>query len=137
MGERELSERAARTRAAVLAYLDALNAHDADRVATCVSADFVNEHTAAGAVSRFGRAAYRAALDGFLADFRELRYEPEQVLVDGSRCAGPYRLTARVRSAADRAIDVRGVFVFAVDDDGLVAHRVDYWDSAEVARQLS
>jgi ketosteroid isomerase-like protein len=137
VGERELSEQAARTRAAVLAYLDALNAHDADRIAACVSADFVNEHTAAGAVSRFGRTEYRAALDGFLADFQQLRYDPEQVLVDGDRCAVPYRLTATVRSAGDRAIAVRGVFVFAVDDDDLVAHRIDYWDSGEVARQLA
>ena len=47
----------------VRGYLDALNAHDADRVASWVADDFVNEHTAKGAISRYGRAEYRAALD--------------------------------------------------------------------------
>ena len=32
---------------------------------------------------------------------------------------------------------VRGVFRFRVDADGLIAHRVDYWDSGEVHRQLA
>ena len=30
-----------------------------------------------------------------------------------------------------------GVFRFRVDPDGLIAHRVDYWDSGEVHRQLA
>jgi ketosteroid isomerase-like protein len=57
-----VGQRLTPTRQAVEGYLDALNAHDADRVASWVALDFVNEHTAAGAVSRHGRAAYRAAL---------------------------------------------------------------------------
>ncbi|MGH8862063.1 MAG: nuclear transport factor 2 family protein [Jatrophihabitantaceae bacterium] len=124
------------TRTAITAYLDALNAHDADRAAACVASGFVNEHTAAGAVSLVGRAAYREALDGFLADFEQLAYTPEAIIADGRRCAVPYRMTALVRSAGGRRIEVRGVFVFTVDGAGLLERRVDYWDSGEVARQL-
>lgn len=119
------------TREAVTAYLEALNAHDADRIAACVSADFVNEHTSSGGVSRTGRAAYRAALDEFLDEFVDLHYEPEQVLVDGSRCAVPYRMTAVLHG---RPLDVRGVFVLVVDEAGLIGRRTDYWDSAQVPR---
>jgi ketosteroid isomerase-like protein len=119
------------TREAVTAYLAALNAHDADGIAACVSPEFVNEHTAVGAVSRRGRAEYRAALDGFLTAFADLHYEPEQVLVDGSRCAVPYRMTARLDG---RSLDIRGVFVFVVDEGGLIARRTDYWDSGQVPR---
>lgn len=119
------------TRQAVTAYLDALNAHDADRIAGCVSLDFVNEHTSTGGVSRIGRAEYRAALEGFLGEFADLHYEPEQVLVDGSRCAVPYRLTAVLQG---RPLAVRGVFVFVVDEAGLISKRTDYWDSAQVQR---
>jgi ketosteroid isomerase-like protein len=124
-----VGQRLTPTRLAVEGYLDALNAHDADRVASWVAPDFVNEHTAAGAVSRHGRAAYRAALDRFLADFAGLHYAPEQVIVDGPNCAVPYRMTALLNG---RPLDIRGVFVFVVGDDGLIAKRTDYWDSAGV-----
>ncbi|WP_369222364.1 nuclear transport factor 2 family protein [Streptomyces sp. R39] len=124
------------TRAAVEAYLAALNAHDADAVAACVAEDFVNEHTSSTGQSRRGRAAYRAALTGFLAEFGDLRYVPEHVLVDGARAAVPYVMTFRMRSAGDRPVRIRGVFLFTVAK-GLVTHRTDYWDGDEVRRQLA
>jgi len=117
---------------AVARYLEALNAHDGDAVAAAVTEDFVNEHTSAGAVTRVGRAAYRAALDGFLARFRDLHYEVEDLLVDGERAAVAYTMTAVV---GGRPLAIRGVFRFRVRD-GRVAHRVDYWDGADAARQI-
>jgi steroid delta-isomerase-like uncharacterized protein len=124
------------TRAAVEAYLAALNAHDADAVAACVAEDFVNEHTSSMGQTRRGRAEYRAALPGFLDNFQDLRYVPERVLVDGEWAAVPYVITFRMRSAGDRPVRNRGVFVFTVID-GLITHRTDYWDSGEVQRQLA
>jgi steroid delta-isomerase-like uncharacterized protein len=124
------------TREVVERYLTALNAHDPDAVAACVAEDFVNEHTSTMGHSRRGRAEYRRALDDFLADFGNLQYEIEQVLVDGAAAAVRYRMSFALRSAAGRAVTVRGVFVFEVGD-GLITHRVDYWDSGEVERQLS
>lgn len=118
-------------------YLDALNAHDAEAIVACVAEDFLNEHTATGGQNRHGRAEYRAALTGFLHDFRELTYRPEAVIADGDRVAVPYRMTFSHRPSAGARVDIRGVFVFRVDADGLIAHRLDYWDSAEATRQLS
>ena len=122
----------AATRAAVDRYVAALNGHDADTIAAAVTDDFVNEHTSAGGISRTGRAAYRQALDGFLGQFADLRYEVEDVLVDGDRAALAYTMTAVVDGCP---IAIRGVFRFRVRG-GLVAHRVDYWDGAEFARQI-
>ncbi len=124
------------TRAAVEAYLAALNAHDADAAAACVAEGFVNEHTSSMGRSRKGRAEYRAALTGFLENFGDLRYVPECFLVDGESAAVPYVMTFRMRSAGDRPVRVRGVFVFTVAD-GLITRRTDYWDSGEVQRQLA
>lgn len=124
MGERVL------TRAAVERYLAALNAHDPDAIAACVAENFVNEHTSMLGRGVTGRAAYRKNLTGFLAEFADLRYEVEDLLVDGDRAALAYTMSFR---PADREpIRVRGVFRFRVDADGLIAHRVDYWDSAAV-----
>jgi predicted ester cyclase len=102
-----------------------------------VSPDFVNEHTSLRGHSRHGRADYRSALDRFLADFAELHYEVLQLLVDGRRAAAEYRMTFRMLSAGGRPVSVRGVFLFALDDAGLIAHRTDFWDSAQVDRQLA
>lgn len=126
-----------RTGEAVRRYLAALNARDADVVADCVSAGFVNEHTAALGRTVTGRAAYRARLDGFLAEFADLHYEVEEMLVDGDRAAVAYRMSFRLVSAGKVPVRIRGMFRFKVDADGLVAHRIDYWDSAEVHRQLA
>lgn len=125
------------TRASVQRYLDALNAHDADAIAACVAEDFVNEHTSAMGHSRYGRAAYRAALDGFLAGFADLHYEVEELLADGDRAAVAYRMSFRSVSDGGTPVVVRGVFRFHVGVDGLISHRVDYWDSGEVTRQLA
>ena len=113
------------------AYLAAFATGDPDAVTALVTDDFVNEHTAVGGVNRYGRAAYRAALDGFLGSFAGLHYAAEQVIVDGPSAAVPYRMTAVLDG---RPLDIRGVFVFAVDADGLIAKRTDYWDSGHVPR---
>jgi hypothetical protein len=39
--------------------------------------------------------------------------------------------------AGRKPVRVRGVFRFLVSADGLIRHRVDYWDSGEVQRQLA
>jgi len=102
-----------------------------------VTEDFVNEHTAVGGHTRRGRGEYRTALAGFLHDFAELTYVAEDLIVDGARVAVPYRLTFRHRPSGGVPVDVRGVFVFELDATGRIARRVDYWDSGQVARQLT
>ena len=120
------------TGAAVDRYLAALNAHDADACADAVTPDFVNEHTSARGHGVTGRAAYRERLEGFFATFTGLRYDVEDRIVDGDRAAVPYTMSAVVDG---RPVRIRGMFRFAVRD-GLVAHRVDYWDGEDFRRQV-
>jgi steroid delta-isomerase-like uncharacterized protein len=120
------------TRAVVERYLAALNAGDADEVAACVTEDFHNEHTSATARSLTGRTAYRERLGGFLAEFENLHYDVEELLVDDDRAAVGYVMTFRI---GGKPVRVRGMFWFRVEE-GLIAHRRDYWDGTTVKQQL-
>jgi len=126
------------TRETISRYLDALNAHDPDAAAACVAPDFWNEHTSALGTSLRGRDAYRARLADFLAQFRDLRYDPEDWIVDGDRAAVPYRMTCTYvdDNGTPSPVTIRGMFRFRVAD-GLVVHRVDYWDGNEFMRQVA
>ncbi|GAA2225197.1 hypothetical protein GCM10010232_07880 [Streptomyces amakusaensis] len=123
------------TRRAAEGYLAALSSGDRDQIASRVTEDFHNEHTSALGRSLHGRAAYRERLADFLAEFEELRYECEDLVVEGDRAALAYRMSFRWAGAAHRPlVRLRGVFRLRVRG-GLIAHRVDYWDSAEFHRQ--
>ncbi|MEV4186184.1 nuclear transport factor 2 family protein [Streptosporangium canum] len=121
------------TRQAVERYVEALNRHDPGEIAACVTPGFHNEHTSEAGVSLRGRDAYRERLKVFLSEFAGLRYEIEDLIVDGLRAAVPYRMSFTYRG---RPVVIRGMFRFEVAD-GLIAHRVDYWDGAEFTRQTS
>ena len=125
------------TETAVLRYLAALNDHDPEAATGCVTAGFVNEHTSTGGVTRVGRDVYRAALEEFFERFQQLRYEAEEIIVDGDRAAVAYRLTFTAASGDGRrrSVAIRGMFRFRLDGE-LIAHRVDYWDSADYERQI-
>jgi len=127
--------------AAVHAYLAALNRGSAEEVVACVSETFVNEHTSRLGESIVGRDAYRTRLVGFLATFAGLRYDVERMIVAGGDVAVAYKMSATWRGAGSegpvhRPFSIRGMFRFEVID-GLITHRVDYWDSAEFLRQVS
>ena len=107
-------------------YLGSFAGADPDDIAVRVTSEFVNEHIAAIGRGCVGRDAYRQRLPGFLASFTGLRYDIEEVLVDGDRVVAAY--TMRARWQGETPIDVRGVQRLVVRD-GLVARRVDYWDS--------
>ena len=123
---------AADAAAVARAYLASFTAGEADAIAAFVAADFVNEHASALGSGSVGRDEYRRRLPGFLDSFPGLRYEVGDVVADGSRAAVAYRLRATVD---DHEIDLPGVMLLAVDDDGSITHRTDYWDSLTYLRQ--
>lgn len=112
-------------------YLASFATADPDRIAVLVTEDFVNEHASALGGGCRGRDQYRERLPGFLASLPGLRYEVEQLVVDGNTVAAAYRLTA---TSDDHPVDIRGVMMIEVRD-GLVAARTDYWDSLTFLRQ--
>ena len=126
--------------ATVRAYIDALNRGNADDTAACVSHGFVNEPISTLGVTVVGREAYRERVRQFLASFRGLHYDVEQMIVDGCHVAVAYRMSASWREpgadiSADRPFSIRGMFRFRVEA-GRISHRADYWDSADFLRQV-
>ncbi|OHV28602.1 hypothetical protein CC117_30290 [Parafrankia colletiae] len=106
-----------------------MNAADPDAVAACVTEDFRNEHASPAGRASTGRAAYRQRLPGFLAAFPQLRYTPEAPpIAAGDRVAVPYLMTAMLPGGPLR---VRGLWLVTIRN-GLIAERVDYWDSGAV-----
>jgi len=118
--------------ALVRSYLHSFATGDPDAIAAHVTDDFVNEHTSALGSSCTGRHEYLGRLPGFLAAFPGLRYEVEQVLVDGDHVAAAYRMTA---TSEGHPVDLRGVMLFELEGDR-IAHRTDYWDSLTYLRQM-
>lgn len=117
------------------AYLESFASGDVDAIAGSVTGDFVNEHAAALGSGCVGSDEYRRRLPGFLASMPGLRYEVQDVIADGDRVAATYVLRATVDGAdGPRPIAVPGAMVFLVRD-GLIARRVDYWDSLVYRRQ--
>jgi ketosteroid isomerase-like protein len=112
-------------------YLASFAAGDPHRIIAHVTEDFVNEHAAALGSGCVGRAAYASRLPDFLTSMPALRYDVEDVIADGDRVAAAYTLHAVVD---ERPVAVRGMMRFAVRD-GLIARRVDYWDSLVFQRQ--
>jgi ketosteroid isomerase-like protein len=119
-------------RAIALAYLAAFSTSDPDAIAACVTQDFFNEHVSALGSSSRGRDEYRSRLPGFLAQFEGLRYDVEEVVVEGDHVVVAY--TMRASWKGEHVVAIRGVFRFDVAD-GLIAHRTDYWDSLDFLRQ--
>ena len=114
-----------------LAYVASFASGDPDEIASHVTENFVNEHTAALGSGCQGRDEYRSRLPGFLADFEGLRYEVEDVVADGDRVVVAYRMRA---THEGDPINLRGAFRLHVAGD-LVAHRIDYWDALTFLRQ--
>lgn len=113
------------------AYLAAFATGDPHAVTAMVTDDFVNEHTAALGSGCTGKDEYARRVPGFLASMPGLRYDVEDVIADGDRVAAAYTLHTTVN---DRPVAVRGVMRFVVRN-GLVAHRIDYWDSLVFKQQ--
>lgn len=135
MGQRDVSDREG-TERLVRTYLDALNAGDIDRIAACVSEDFWNEHVTVSGQSLRGRDAYRERLAGFLATYRGIAYSVERLVIDGPEVALAYRMDFDWHGAEPpRPVSTRGLFLFRIED-GLIAHRIDYRDSADARQQM-
>ena len=115
------------------AYLKSFAGRDPKQIAANVAENFVNEHTSALGSGCVCRSAYLDRLPGFLADMGELRYEIEDLVVDGSAVAAFYTMTARWQGEAP--ISIRGVQRLVISD-GLISHRTDYWDSQVFLQQV-
>jgi ketosteroid isomerase-like protein len=119
----------------VRAYLSSFATGDADAVAACVTADFVNEHLSELGSGCEGRIEYRRRLPDFLSTFVDARYSIVTIAEVATSGAGDVVVRYRFEATyAGRPIDIPGVMWFEVRD-GLVSRRIDLWDSLTFLRQ--
>ena len=115
----------------VASYLASFATGDPDAIVAHVSEDFENIHTSALAEPSSGRAAYRERLPDFLNEFDGVAYEIVETFAEGNRVATAYTMRADYHGSR---IEIQGMFRFLVSE-GLVARRVDYFDSLRFLQQ--
>jgi len=118
-----------------------LNTGDIDAITRNISDEFINEHISTLGESIVGCDVYRRHLEIFLKEFKDLNYQLEDVIVDDDKVAVPYVMSATwlgtdLDIPRNDTFSIRGMFRFKVIN-GLITHRVDYWDSAEFERQVN
>lgn len=114
-----------------LSYMASFASGDPDKIVSHLAEDFRNNQTGALGKSCTGREVYRERLVGFLDSFRNLRYQPEEVVAEGQRVAVTYRMRAE---ADGKPIDIPGVMMITVAD-GKITSRSDYWDGLSYLKQ--
>jgi len=128
-------------------WFDAVNAHDADRLADLLDEGFVWEGSR---TSGLGRQATTAAWRALFSAFPDLRLEPEQMLAQGDAVVARWRMTGthladfaltgpegplRPVAATNRRIDLPGCSVSEVQH-GRIVRSWMYRDIATLLRQL-
>tara|TARA_B100000767_G_scaffold71013_2_gene67584 strand:- start:4500 stop:4877 length:378 start_codon:yes stop_codon:yes gene_type:complete len=114
-----------------LKYLDSFRAGDPDTVAALVTEDFINDQVGLLGARFQGRSLYRDRLERFLNRFQSIRYQAEQVIVEGKSLAVAYKMTA----IEDKCpIAIRGVMLITIEGN-LIKKRSDYWDGLNYLAQ--
>jgi ketosteroid isomerase-like protein len=112
-------------------YLDAFATGDPATVAGHVTNDFENIQVGLLGTGCSGADIYRERLGGFLGAFTNLRYDVEQLIVDGDNVAAAYKMTF---TDNDRPMEIEGVMIMTIKD-GKIAVRKDYWDGLSHLKQ--
>jgi hypothetical protein len=122
-------------RESAIGYLEALGGDDPDAVVAFVADGFVNEHYSALGATSVGRDEYRRRLPDFMASFTDRNYAVDDVVEEvrghDAEVVVRYRLTAE---CPDGPIDIPGMVWLRIRG-GLIAHRIDCWDSLTFLRQ--
>ncbi len=115
----------------VLSYLDSFASGEPDEIVAHVTDDFDNRQVAEIGAGCQGKEVYRQRLVGFLADFAQLRYVADDVIVDGDQVAVTYNMSCLYM---EKPVTIAGVMVITLRE-GLIAIRADYWDGLTFLNQ--
>ena len=114
-----------------LSYLNAFASGSPEAVASHVTDDFQNIQVGLLGTGCVGADTYRERLSGFLAAFTNLKYEVDDLIVDGDKVAAAYKMTFIDNS---RPMQIEGVMIMTMRD-GRIAIRRDYWDGLSHLKQ--
>jgi steroid delta-isomerase-like uncharacterized protein len=119
----------------------AWNQHDAGALAALFSEDArLIDKSQAGPIE--GREGIRQFADGFMRAFPDLKVERIGVEIDGTVAVEEWRVTGTQDGelpglpATHKRATVDGCSVLYFGDDGLVREEHNYWDEAQMLRQL-
>ena len=130
-----------RQQAAVQAWADGWNAHDAERLVACLTPDASYEDVAFGVVNH-GPAEARQFIEGFLAACPDLQVEATVFASAGDQVAAEWTLSGTQQGdfpdlpATGKPFRVRGVSLLELAGEK-VRYLRDYWDFATFLRQVS
>jgi len=123
-------------------FVEALDSHQGSRVAALMALEFRWEDLGAGLVfdNVDALTAFIAGCDAFSTDYRF-------TLVTGQASATDYAIewemsgtntgTFRGRPATNKQYRIRGASIGRVDDKGRITENRDYYNAADLARQLA
>ena len=114
-----------------LSYLNAFATGDPATVAGHVTDNFENIQVGLLGTGCSGADTYRDRLAGFLGAFTNLKYDVEELIVDGDKVAAAYKMTFTDNG---RPMEIEGVMIMTIRD-GKIAVRKDYWDGLSHIKQ--
>ena len=115
----------------VRSYLSAFASGDPAVVVGHVTEDFENIQVGLLGNGCSGADVYAKRLVGFLGAFTDLKYDIEELVVDGDKIAAAYKMTFTDNG---QSMVIEGVMVITMRD-GKIAIRKDYWDGLSHIKQ--
>ena len=115
----------------VRSYLNAFASGDPAVVVSHVTDDFENIQVGLLGKGCTGADVYAERLVGFLGAFADLKYDIEELIVDGDKIAAAYKMTFTDNG---QSMVIEGVMVITMRD-GKIAVRKDYWDGLSHIKQ--
>jgi ketosteroid isomerase-like protein len=115
----------------VRSYLNAFASGDPAAVVSHVTDDFENIQVGLLGKGCTGADVYAERLVGFLGAFTDLKYDIEELVVDGDKIAAAYKMTFTDNG---QSMVIEGVMVITMRG-GKIAVRKDYWDGLSHIKQ--
>ena len=117
---------------AIAAYAAAVSAADKEAIMACYSSDTRVTDPYPGPTHE-GREGASAFWDGVLGLGTPVSFVPERVVVAGDRGVFFFTIQIDVGEGEGKArLQVEGYDILTIDDDGLIADQMAYWDPASM-----
>lgn len=118
-------------RATVLRYVDSFNRKDRAQFLSLLAEDVVQTDPV-GSAPRIGVAALAAFWDGLYASCEGVDFRVTDLVVAGDEAALVFHITQTVSTGF---VDIDGVDIFQIDDDGRIASVKGYSDADHVKQR--
>ena len=112
----------------VNAYVTALSNRDKDGFLSCFADDAVQIDPYPSAANK-GKDAIAGFWDQQVGMAESLQFDIKEQVIAGDRAAVTWQITM---TAAGNKLQIKGVDIFTIDDNGLIGEIVAYWDPSKI-----